>query len=159
MKKLCPLFLILAFTAPYSSIAQSKQKAETDLLKQLNAILKVSGVQHWAYEGNMSIDSAFAIAKDGTLSVTVRYTTDSSFVRVRMTAPVAEISGVGYDLYLILEYKTPLVILYESDPNSMELKEAGKNTLFHIGLPEKDGEEQHTKLQKAVENVLKYYNG
>src|SRR6478752_3658048 len=94
-------FFCLCFILQSPTQAQSKQKAEKEFLKQLNSILKNSKQQHWAYEGNvMSIDSAFAINKEGILSVTVRYTSDTSFVRVRLAAPVSKIDTVRYDLYM-----------------------------------------------------------
>jgi len=159
MKKLLLLLVALfLFTGIQTVTAQSKQKAEQNFLKQLNSILKNSKNQHWAYEGVMHIDSAFAINKAGLLSVTLRYTTDSSLKRVRMVAPVGKIAGVIYDIYLILEYKKPLVDIYESDSNSTVLKEAGHNILFHIGFAHPDqGEAQQEKLQKAVDALLKYY--
>jgi hypothetical protein len=81
-------FLFLLLCSSFVCHAQTKKKSEQEFLKQLNSILKNSKQQHWAYEGNaMSIDSAFAINKEGILSVTVRYTSNTSFVRVRMTAP------------------------------------------------------------------------
>jgi len=105
----------------------------------------------------MSIDSAFAINKEGILSVTVRYTTDSSFVITRMAAPVNKIQRVAYDLYLILEYKDDLVIFYESEPGSIALTEKGKTNLFHIGAPLPEDVKYLEKLQKALTRLLKYY--
>lgn len=156
MKKTVAL-LLLAFTLiqPFAS-AQSKQKAETAFLKELNSILKNSKAQHWKYNGVMSVDSAFAI-NTGILSVSVRYTNeDSSFVRSRMEAPVNKILRVAYDLYLILEFNGDGVTVYESEPNSNELTEQSKTNYFHIGEPNGDGFYQKEKLQKLLEKMLKY---
>ncbi len=105
----------------------------------------------------MTIDSAFAINEKGVLSVTVRYTNDSSFIRARMEAPVNKIKRVAYDLYLILEYKDELVTYYESEPGSNELKEKGTTNLFHIGTPLPEDISYKEKLQKALDKFLKYY--
>lgn len=131
------------------------QKVEF-FLYELNGILKNSKLQHWGYEGIMTIDSAFSINKDGILSLTVRYATDSSFIRTRMEAPVYKIESVSYDLYLILEYQGGEVTVYESEPGKNELVPLNKSNLFDIGVPQKDGYIQQEKLQKLLEKVLKY---
>ena len=106
--------VMLYFIQPVSLQAQSKQKAEKEFLAELNNILYKSRKQHSLYEGIMTVDSAFAINKEGILSVTLRYTNDSSYKRVRLQAPVKDISLVRYDLYLILEYTDKLVTYFES---------------------------------------------
>jgi hypothetical protein len=63
--------------------AQSKQLVEKEFTKELNSILKNSKEQHWKYTGVMTIDTAFAINKEGVLSVTVRYNNDGNVVRTR----------------------------------------------------------------------------
>ena len=105
----------------------------------------------------MMIDSAFAISKEGILSVTVRYTSDTSFVRVRMEAPVRKILTVSYDLYLILEFIDNDVTVYVSKPGSNKLKEVSKSILFHIGIPPADDIKYQEDLQMALDNLLKYY--
>lgn len=151
MKK---LKLIIIFSCCFilnTAIAQSKQKAATAFLNELNYILKNSKEQHWKYTGTMTIDSAFAISKAGILSVTVRYTNeDGSYVRSRMEAPVNKIKKVAYDLYLILEYKEDEVTAYESEANSNELKELEKTNYFHIGVPDSDGYTRQEKLQRLL---------
>lgn len=116
--KFLVLFVILSLIQPFSLQTQSKQRAQKQFLKELNNVLNKSRKQHSSYEGIMTIDSAFAINKAGILSVTVRYINDSTFKRVRLQVPVRDISTVRYDLYLILEYKDDVVILYESEPGS-----------------------------------------
>lgn len=98
--------------------AQSKKKAEKEFVAALNSVLKNSKEQHWRYTGKMTIDSAFAINKEGILSVKVRYTDEGSVVITRMEAPVKNIQSVAYDLYLILEYETDEITVYESEVNS-----------------------------------------
>ena len=149
--------LILVLLLPIMTSAQTKQKAEKEFVNELNSILKNSPSQHWGYEGSMSIDSAFAISPAGILSVTVRYKTDTSFVRARMQAPVSKIINVAYDLYLILAYKTEEVTIYNSEEQSEELKEIGKSIYFHIGEPVGDGFKEKEKLQKLLDKLLKYY--
>jgi hypothetical protein len=157
MKKISTILLAsLCLLLHYSVCAQSKLKAEKEFLTQLNTILKKSKQQHWKYKGTMNIDSAFAINKEGILSVTVHYTDeDSSVVRMRMEAPANKILLVAYDLYLILEYKEDEVTVYESEVNSKELKKLHNTNLFHIGAPLSNGYNQREKLQKLLEKMLK----
>ncbi len=156
MKTIRNSFLLILLM-PIIASAQTKQKAEKEFVAKLNSILKNSKEQHWKYTGVMTIDSAFAINKEGVLSVTVRYTDDASVVKTRMEAPVKKIKSVAYDLYLILEYKTDEVTVYESEVNSNELKQVDKTNYFHIGAPLKEGEKQQGKLQELLDKLLKYY--
>ena len=156
MKKLIPL-LYFSFLLPVAAIAQSKQKAETAFLAELNKIISNSKEQHWAYKGVMTIDSAFAINKKDELSVTVRYTEDTDVVIARMVAPIKKKMRVAYDLYLILEYNDNNVSAYETAKKSTYLKELEKTNYFHIGVPLYEGYEQQEKLQKLLDNLLKYY--
>ncbi len=142
---------------PIASIAQTKQKAETAFLAELNKIISNSKEQHWAYKGVMTIDSAFAITKKGELSVTVRYTEDTDVVIARMVAPIKRKMRVAYDLYLILEYNDNDVSAYETAKNGTHLKELEKTNYFHIGVPLYEGDKQQEKLQKLLDNLLKYY--
>ena len=151
---LCILFCLLL---PIISSAQAKQKAEQKFVNALNSILKNSKEQHWKYSGTMTIDTAFAINQGGVLSVTVHYTDDTTVVKSRMEAPVKSIKTIAYDLYLILEYKTDEVTVYESEINNNALKELHKTNLFHIGVPTKDGYKQQEKLQRLLDKLLKYY--
>ena len=138
--------------------AQSKQQASANFIGELNSVLKSSPTHHWAYKGAMTIDSFFTIDPSGVLSVTVRYTNeDSSFLRVRMEAPVRKLKWVAYDLFLILECDGDYVTVYESKDNRKELKLASKTNLFHIGEPAGDGYWYKEQLQKLLNNLLKYY--
>lgn len=143
---------------PIIASAQTKQKAEKEFVAELNSILKKSKEQHWKYKGLITIDSAFAINKEGILSVTVRYNDEGSVVKTRMEAPLKNIQLVAYDLYLILVYKTDEVTVYESEENSSELKQVDKTNYFHIGAPAKDGYKQEEKLQGLLDKLLKQYN-
>lgn len=105
----------------------------------------------------MTLDSAFAISKKGILSVMVRYTNDSSFVRVRTTAPLAKIEKIIYNLYLILVYKENVVTFYKSEHNNMELIEFNTFSWFHIGAPMPEDIKYQEKLQLALDNLRQYY--
>ena len=155
MKKLISILTItFVFASQQPASAQSKQKAEKEFLGLLNSILIHSKQQHWAFEGAMTIDSAFAITREGILSVTVSYTTDSGIVRCRLEAPVNKMVKVSYDLFIILECKDRSVTFYQSEPGSNELKEAGKTDLFHVGAPVAGGMVYQKNLQKALERLL-----
>ncbi len=157
MKKIITgLFFCLLLSLAAS--AQTKQKAEKEFIDQLNNILINSKEDDWQIGGKMSVDSVFAINKAGILSLSVRYTKeDSSFVRARMEAPVNKIWRIAYDLYLILEYKNDDVTVFKSGTNSNELVEDNKTNLLHIGAPFPEDIRHQQKLQKLLDNVLKYY--
>lgn len=145
-------------------------------MQELNQILKNTPFHHWAYEkkqlldsnfnpipasdgyaSNMIIDSAFAINDAGILSVTLRYTNDSSFTRARMEVPVNKIERVAYDLFLILECKAEAVTGYEAIDGTSVLKQTELTNLFHLGMPVGDGYFEKEKLQKLLDTLLKYY--
>jgi hypothetical protein len=161
MNKIISLCIIaVSFLLPTAVSAQSKQVAEQEFVSQLNHILKISKPQQWGSERTtMSIDSAFALNKEGILSVTVRYTKDSTYTRVRKEAPVNKIIHVAYDLYLILEYNEEEVTIYNSEPGSNELSNSYKSSLLHIGAPDMDASDLKVKLQKALDDLLKFYPG
>ncbi|MDB5203065.1 MAG: hypothetical protein JWQ27_2474 [Ferruginibacter sp.] len=152
------LWLLLACcTLTLLAAAQSKQKAEREFLQQLSQILKKSAVQHWGFEGKMTVDSTFAINRDGLLSLTVRYHSDTGYTRSRMVVPMNKIREVAYDLYIILRSEDDQVIYYESENNKEELHETGKGYFFHIGAPLPEDVKYQEKLQKALDKVLKFY--
>lgn len=151
--KFFPLILFAFFLFPGLSNAQSKAKIQKKFLAELNTIIKNSKEHHWNYSGEMSVDSAFAINKNGILSVTVSYKTDSSSTRVRMEAPVNKIKSVDYDRYLILFFKENEVTVFESEKGSTVQMEPFKTNLFHIGIPSKDGFYERQKLQDLLEKL------
>ena len=154
------MFMLSFCLAVLSSYAQTKQQAEKDFITQLNDIVrKSSEPSPWANEGKYSIDSLFHISKTGILSITFRYTTDTSFVRVRMAAPVSKIKDVFYDYYLGFEFKQNLVTIYKAAFNKKALKEYETDFLFHIGVPIWEGEKKQENLQKALATLQKYYKG
>jgi hypothetical protein len=106
----------------------------------------------------MTIDSAYAISTSGILSSTVRYKNDSSYVRVRTTAPVNKINKLLYDLYLILEYKEDLVTIFVSEPGSEELIESDKTMRYHIRAPLLKNISYKENLHKALDKLLLYYH-
>jgi hypothetical protein len=74
-----------------------------------------------------------------------------------MEAPVNKIQRMAYDLYLILEYKNNEVIVFKSVTNTNELIEDHKTNYFHIGAPLPEDIRHQEKLQKLLDNLLKYY--
>ena len=154
------IFMLSFCLAVLSSNAQTKQQAEKDFITQLNDIVrKSSEPSPWANEGKYSIDSLFHISKTGILSITFRYTTDTSFVRIRMAAPVSKMQDVFYDYYLGFEFKQNWVTIYKSAINKNAMKEFGTDYLFHIGVPTWEGEKKQEKLQKALAVLKNYYKG
>jgi len=153
--KFIGLLLIAASLMYLPAAAQKADKSEKQFLKAINEVLRKSPHQHWNYEGNkMTIDSAFRISKDRVISVTVRYKTDSSFYRVRMAAPFDEIQDVMQDIYIIFQFDSKLVQVYESEPNSEVLKPAYRLSLLHVGMPDEGDEKTLPKVQRLFAGVV-----
>ena len=154
------MFMLSFCLAVQCSNAQTRQQAEREFVAQLNDIVRYSsGARSWEYEGKYSVDSLFRISKTGILSITFRYTTDTSFVRIRMAAPVSKMQDVFYDYYLGFEFKQNWVTIYKSAINKNAMKEFGTDYLFHIGVPTWEGEKKQERLQKALAVLKKYYKG
>lgn len=147
----------MMFGLAQTATAQSKTKAEKAFSKELNKVLAKSTQHDTGYEGVMSIDTPFAISKAGILSVTVRYTTDSAVKRVRLAAPVRGIKEVLYDLYLILEYATDVVTVYESENSNGAFKEIGKGNRFRVGAPLPENAVYKKRVQHALDKVNTHY--
>src|SRR5690348_1801249 len=96
---------LLFLTTGYAQKAKPRQqqKAEKALTSYLDGILRSSNTIHWAYkEGNMTIDSGFAVDENGVLSVTVRFVQpDSGSYLVRFAAPVTRLTTAVEDEYYI----------------------------------------------------------
>lgn len=153
------LIIHLFLLFPLLVSAQSKQKAEQAFVTELNNIIKNSKQKHWAYEGyKMTIDSPFVINKEGILSVTTSYNKDTEFITTKMWAPVSKIDRVAYDIYLILEFKGDDVSSsYREGKGKEPFIENEKDFIFHIGVPIVEDIERQIKLQKLLDNLLKYY--
>jgi hypothetical protein len=110
---------------------------------ELNKILLTTPHMDWKFEGKMKIDSMFFVDKNGMLSVTLRYITDSSFYKVRMEAPLNKIKYIDQDIYIFLRFKENDVKLYTSDLGNENLIYRENLNIFHIGEPA-DGINQNT---------------
>jgi hypothetical protein len=139
----------------HTVVAQSKQKAEKDFLKELNDILKKSENQHWEFDGKMSIDSPFTINSQGMLTSTVKYTTDTSVTRVRTEAPVNKITFARQDVYVYLEFRDKSVMVYEQKGNRDWVLRFKRNML-HIGMGDEAGK-QADKVQKQFDKLREFY--
>jgi hypothetical protein len=138
-----------------TTLAQSKSKTEKDFLKELNDILKQSPNQHWEFDGKMSIDSPFTISSQGILTSTVKYTTDTSVMRVRTEAPVNKITFARQDVYVYLEYRDKSVIVYEQKKNK-DWSIKFKRNMLHLGMGDDDGK-QADKVQKKFDKLREFY--
>ena len=151
------LFFVCLLVALQSN-AQTRKKAELEFIKRLNTIANNSvAPSPREFEGKYSIDSAYAISKTGLLSTTFRYTTDTSFFRMRLTVPISKIRDIFYDYYLVMVCDPNAVTIYRSATNRKAVKESGNDYLFHIGVPVSAGEVQQEKLQQALVALQHYY--
>lgn len=146
---------VLMSCISFSVTGQSKGKAEKDFTKELNDILKQSPNQHWEFDGKMTVDTPFSITPQGTLTSTVRYTTDTSVIRVRSEAPVNKITFARQDVYIFLEYRDKSVMVYEQK-NNKDWSIKFKRNMFHIGMGDDDGK-QADKVQKKFDKLREFY--
>lgn len=153
------LIINLFLLFPLLVLAQTKQKAEREFVAELNNIIKNSTQQHWAYEGQkMTIDSPYAINKNGILSVTLSYVDDEGKKTItRMEAPVKHIKNVAYDLYVILEFKDEVVSNFYAENGNTVLKASEIEDYFHIGKPVPDDGYDVESLRKLLSNLMRYY--
>lgn len=151
MKLFCAA--LLGFVA-FSSVAQTKEQDEKAFLNALNQLLQVTRAQHWAYDVPFTTDSAFHIIDD-TLSATFRYQNDSMTFRIRYAAPVSRIREVVHDIYLILEFDSRCVNVYEQI-DKQDWVRIEKRGIFHIGEVDLENAEQW-KLKEAIEKAWEKY--
>lgn len=159
MSKIGLLLFLLLFSSSLS-LAQSKEKAQTAFLKELNTILQNSKEYDWNYfmqeVETVKIEKTFAINND-ILSVSINYKIGDSITTITMEAPVNKIKSVNYDHYLVLEFETDEVTNQQYISNSEIIETTTKQNYFHIGTPIKDGRKEREKLEKLLEKLLKNY--
>jgi hypothetical protein len=126
-------FLILSMILLIQMPAHAQRtKTEEKFIGQLNKVLKASSTQHWYYKDyKMTIESPFAIEEGGILSVTVRYTNDTSSFVVRTEGVLNKMEGVVQDIFLSLKFGNYMVFttVYE---NGIK-KNVEESELFFIG--------------------------
>ncbi|MBC7507726.1 MAG: hypothetical protein H7320_03115 [Ferruginibacter sp.] len=139
--------------------AQSRQKAESAFLKEINNVLQHSqdaGLSFLYNVNSMLVDSPFVI-KEGIISVAVSYVSDTDTIRIRAEAPVSHLNDIGYDNYLFILLKDEAVTQNEYKAGDKDYKKTIKKNLLHIGTPIKDGYGEQENLQKLLNKLLKYY--
>lgn len=155
------LLIVFLIALSFSSFAQKskpQKKAEKEFLSQLNKIISQKNVQHhWLYEEPYTVVQPFQIDTAGILSVTIRYTTDSSWFLHRMEMPVKSIVGIAWDMYVIIESEKENVKVLESKPNSSLLKETFPRNIFHIAIVADDNPKVADKLRKSWAKLAPYY--
>jgi hypothetical protein len=130
-----------------SASAQTKEQDEKTFLDALNKLVHVTRSQHWAYDDPFTVDSAFHITGD-SISATFSYKNDTMSYRIRYAAPVLQITEVVHDIYLILQFNTRSVSVYEQ-VDGKDWVRFDKRSYLHIG--EADHEDQgQMKLKAAI---------
>lgn len=150
---------ILTFLS-LTGFAQSKEKAQTAFLKELNTILQNSKDYAWndfmQEVSSVKIEKPFAIIDD-VLIVKLTYKVADCTTRITMSAHVAKIKSIVYDHYLVLQFDEDEVVKEQFLPNDDVVSAATAQNYFHIGTPVKDGRKELGKLEKLLEKLLKYY--
>jgi len=149
-------FLLLGILISFISIAQPKKRAEKEFLNDLNAILVRSVAEHNRDGADQTeIDSAFAISKDGILSLTLRTTSDSTVVVSRMQASLSRLSEVVLDVYLSLRFEGG-ADRYVRKASGWELD--GTDSLFFVGDVH-DEVSEWKRVNKDWEKLKRWYRG
>lgn len=152
------LFIFLSISISSFATAQSKVSDEKAFLNALNKLVATAKSQHWAYEDPFTIDSAFHLTGD-TLSATFAYRNDSMHYRIRYAAPVAGIRWVKHDVYLILQFNSPQVVMYENI-NDTGWNRFDKRSYFHIGEVDLENKQQAgltLEIQTTWSRLSKWY--
>ncbi|WP_298157537.1 hypothetical protein [Flavobacterium sp.] len=154
IKKILLIMLLL----PLLAEAQTFERAKKDFVEELNAILKDATTIHWAFSDKMTVEKPFEISQDSMLSVTVRYTTDSTFYDVCMRAPMKQVDVVMQDIYIIVFFKGEDVGHYKSPDNSTEQEFVYNDNMFFVGdsLDSSDNPAL-LRLQAKLQALLPFY--
>lgn len=153
----CSLLFVLL---PIMAFSQTKQQAEIAFLEELNILFAdtTAESQGMGFPDKKIIEAPFTINKEGVLTVTLkRINADATVEISRMEAPINKIKQVVYDLYLILEFKDEDVTWLKFAPNSTTIADTSSGKYFHIGIPLPEDERHQIKLQKMVDELLKFY--
>ena len=145
-----PLFLFFLCGLAHSSNAQNNSKEVKAFLDALNKLATTTTQNHWRYEEPMKADSLFHLNGD-TLTVTLKYSTDSSWTRVRMAAPFSKIRTIDWDHYLLLNYHDEDVVrIYEQTNLDPAWKLVQQTDLLHIGAVSEENKKE-MKMKEAIE--------
>jgi hypothetical protein len=157
------LFIIVIITLfQINTYAQPKQQAEKAFVAELNNLIKNTKEENegFKFDGEKIIEQEFAINEQGVLSLTLRYkNNDGTFYKSRMESPINKIQGITYDLYLILEFKNEDVTWHKTAINSNEFTEKSTSNSLHIGVPWPEDIRHKEKLQKLLDELMKFYKG
>jgi hypothetical protein len=82
----------------------------------------------------MEVDTPFYL-KNGILSMSVSYHSDTSDYWVRMEAPIQKLSYVLEDVYIILYFRNTDVAIRGGEKGKPETEDGELRNMFHIGLP------------------------
>ena len=155
------LILALAFTGTLFAQTQTKsaqqKKIEKNFLKQLNDIISNRHPQHhWMTEDPYTIIQPFQIDDHNVLSVTLRYSNDSSWYLHRMQMPMSALTGLTWDLYAVMDAnRKDAVTVLESEPGQTKLKEVDRRDIFHVALVE--DESIIVNLQNTCRQLVPLY--
>gem|GEM_PF-5913259 len=138
MQRTHPIFRIATvflFTLFSVSGAGAQQHREQAFLRHLNNLLSRSSAHHGAHEGErLKIDTPYTL-RNGMLSVSLRYETDTSRTRYRYVAPLATVRRISSDRYLILEYAEREVQMFTAHGNEPFPAQPQQISMLHLGNP------------------------
>ena len=161
MKHKFKIFFILFFITKIAAVGQTKQQAEAEFIKTLNTIVAQSTPYSSpntpeVEENKVTTIVPFSISKTGILSTIIKIKSKT----YKITVPVSEISYIFYDYYIGFQTTYKAITNFSKDPKSNKFEEQFKEEIYRIGIPfygELEAEQAQVDLQKALDNLLKYY--
>ncbi len=132
--------ILLLILSTHYSLAQPTNKYQKELVKELNEVLKHNLPMsfYYGYEGKFEIDSFFAVTNEGILSVTYKITNDTSYHRIRMTAPLNKIEYVDGDGGLSLSDNSVQIFVSSNEHTDWQKSNESSHRLWFERLPKED---------------------
>jgi hypothetical protein len=165
MKHKFNFFFLLLFITKTAAVGQTKPQVEAEFIKTLNTIVAQSTPYSppntpEVEENKVTTIAPFSISTKGILSTTIKITSKTGTLVRKITVPVSAISYIFYDYYIGFQTTNEAISYFSKDPKSNKFVEQFKDEIYHIGIPfygELETEQAQVDLQKALDNLLKYY--
>lgn len=159
------IFFLLLFISKIAAVGQTKPQAEAEFIKTLNTIVAQSSPYSSPNtpedkENKVTTIVPFSISTTGILSTTIKIKSKTGTLVRKITVPVSAISSIFYDYYIGFQTTYKAITYFSKDPKSNKFVEQFKDEIYHIGIPfygEQEAEQAQVDLQKALDNLLKYY--
>ena len=157
MKTKITFLLVLCILMQIPAIGQTKKIAEANFLKTINDIAAESRDPHSDSYYTVKTTTPFRISKTGILSATLNYFQIDSIKTIKMTVPIAAISGISCNGdYLTLKSSKYKITTYEENNTTQLFENQQKKYDFFFGFTS-ENDKRFWKMLKELEKLQKYY--